>query len=109
MAAKKRWAHVLNRPMREALEKGTCIDVGNMHCNVAAENGDLTKDCWLISSVYKGKDAEVDYCATVPAKPGAELWIWSIGIDDKTGRVWASKDNRFYQAEDKGFTCVFLR
>lgn len=108
MASKKksRWAHVLNRPMREALEKGTCTDVYNMFFDNA--EGSFTKDCWMISSAYKGTEAEHDYCITVPNQPGLEEWIWSIGID-KNGRVWASRDTRFYQAEDKGFTCVFLR
>ena len=114
------WRNIANRPMREGLEKGTTINVGSMY-REPLNAGNFRAGCWLISSIYKGADSGHDYCAileiVVPQKEGSptvhtghqELWIWSIGIEIDTGRVWASADARFYQAEEQGFNCAFLR
>lgn len=36
-----------------------------------------------------------------------EAWIWSVGVENGTGRILASVESKFYQHPD--FECIWLR
>lgn len=47
-------------------------------------------------------EEDVDYCDA-----STEAWVWSIGKEEGSGKVFAAFDGRYYQAQ--GFTCLWLR
>ncbi len=95
---------MLNKAMERKLKARECLDV--------KKEGALRKPEELPKSWHHGDGGNVyellrfvegvDYC-----DGELELWIWSIGRETATGRIYASTDTRFYQAD--GFDCLFLR
>ena len=47
-------------------------------------------------------DGGFDYC-----DPNQGVWIWSIGINKRTGNIFASKNSVFYMNPD--YECVWLK
>lgn len=62
----------------------------------------VTEEGWYdITDLWDLTDG-MDFCDL-----DKELWIWSIGKDTKTDRIYASTGMDFYDA--KGYDCLWLR
>lgn len=81
---------MLNQRMKEKLERGECIDVSK--CRRTAESDYILEEFI----------PDADYC-----NAETEAWIWSIGKDLWTGKIYASHSNKFY-LNDK-YECLWLR
>lgn len=79
-----------NKRMQEKLKKGEAIDLSP--CPRTKEG------YYILDDFIEG----MDYC---DAKN--EWWIWSIGINYKTGRIHAAVSSVFYQ--NKEYECLWLR
>jgi hypothetical protein len=78
--------------MKEKMERGDAIDVGDL------VTGRTPEGHYILRAFIKG----TDYCAA-----DEEKWIWSIGKNRKTGQIVASISTNFYQHPD--FECLWLR
>ena len=103
----KRFQGMSNLRMQEKLLAGEALDVSS---RPVTADGDYLLDDFV---------EDVDYCDSKK-----ESWIWSIGramgdaavkMPDGTtqilrkGSVMASTSGKFYQAEQAGWECLFLR
>jgi hypothetical protein len=80
-----------NPQMEQMVQDGDALDV--MQMGRELEPGLYELDCFL---------EDVDYCDLDKA-----VWIWSIGKEVATGRIFASSNVRFYKAPD--YECLYLR
>lgn len=83
-----------NYPMLEKLKSGEAIDV--------SECPRWQGSFYDVTKVFRGLDAEVDYCDTK-----TEQWIWSIAKHKVTGNIYASTTTFFQNGPD--FEVVWLR
>lgn len=81
-----------NHAMARKLAEGEALDVNQV--GRPLEDGQT----WRLLAFVEG----VDYCDAAGAR-----WIWSIGLDRKTGEIVAATDARFYG--DPAFVCLWLR
>lgn len=102
IARTRRYFGMLNRAMRDKLERGECVDVSRCAIYTNDETPDIAHGAYVIPPDVWQED--VDYC-----NADIETWIWSIGRRQGDGMIFAAHDVRFYQAEAKGFACLFLR
>lgn len=79
-----------NLRMQEKLLNGEAVDV--KECDRTADRD------YILAEFLEG----VDYCDS-----GVEAWIWSIGVEHKTGRIVASTSAKFYQNLE--YKCLWLR
>lgn len=87
-----RYFGMLNRAMRDKLERGECVDLST--CERAGAG------CYIVPpDVWQ---SDVDFCDA-----DLEVWIRSIGRMHATGVILASTDNRFYMND--ACECLFLR
>lgn len=82
--------------MKESLQKCQAIAVDQ--CGKEVEPGVFLLDERMRLHTIDG----LDMCVKE-----REEWIWSVGVSQKDGRLYASTDSRFYQNPD--YECVFLR
>lgn len=82
---------MINQSMQRKLESGEALDVRKIGREV--EPGRYRLDKFV---------ADVDYCDAQK-----EVWIWSIGKNEKTGEVFASTDQTYYQNPE--CVCLWLR
>jgi len=85
-----RWGGLSNLRMAEKLTSGECVDLSS--CKRTKE-GD-----YILTQFTEG----VDYCDA-----DTENWIWSIGCNNKTGKILASTSAKFY--DNPSFVCLWLR
>lgn len=86
---------MLNRAMRNKLERGECVDLSG--CRLTPEG------FYIVPEAVWQED--VDYCNAV-----TEQWIWSVGRvlrGLKQGEIYASHGTELYQNPD--YECLFLR
>lgn len=79
-----------NKAMERKLQEGELIDVSQWPTPIVG--------VYALPGFIDGKDY---------ADIKSEEWIWSIGRELETGRIFASTDTRFY--DDNNFECLFLR
>ncbi len=79
-----------NLAMKRLYDAGELVDV-----SVCPQ---VSPGVYLLSRFEDGKDY---------ADIKLEYWIWSIGRDIETDKIYASTDCRFYQ--DPRYECLFLR
>jgi hypothetical protein len=77
--------------MRRTVEKGTTIDVG-------AYGPEQRDGTFELPEYVDG----MDYCHAATGR-----WVWSIGRDKASGKVFAAFDSRFYQNAE--YDCLWLR
>jgi len=80
--------------MKRLIENGDAIDVRNIGNEVYPGMYRLGK--------YVECGYGFDYCDSVRG-----VWIYSIGINKRTGNIFASVDTEFYMNSD--YECVWLR
>jgi hypothetical protein len=80
-----------NLRMQEKLELGECIDVNAIGHSIGA-------GLYVLDRYEDGKD----YCDAA-----SELWIWSIGKNKASGKIFAAIDTRFHQ--NPYHDCLWLR
>jgi hypothetical protein len=87
-----RWAGMLNRAMRDRLERGECVDLST--CARTAQGDYIVPvDVW---------QEDMDYC-----NADTEEWIWSIGRSHADAQIIASHSNYLYLNPD--YECLWLR
>lgn len=84
-------------PMRQAVDKGDCLDVNAIGRPWEGFEGEV----WLLDKVKRFDDGK-DYCDLA-----GQRWILSVGRSKSTGQYFAATTTRFYQSPY--FECVWLR
>lgn len=92
VARSLRWWGMMNRAMRNKLERGECVDLSDCKRDEATGYFIVPPDVW---------QEDVDYCDS-----RTESWVHSIGRS-KTGVIHASLGNELYQNE--AYECLWLR
>jgi hypothetical protein len=82
-----------NLRMAEKLRARQALDVGTVGLRHPSRQG-----VWILPKIIDG----MDYCDAQ-----SESWIWSIGMDKKTGQILASTTTEFYENPD--YECLWLR
>jgi hypothetical protein len=103
--ARRLLPNMRNRAMARKLLAGEALDVRRegapAQCPLDLARGATAPAGDTVFALRRFVD-DVDYCDAL-----LENWIWSIGREETTGRIFASTDARYYQAD--GFECLFLR
>lgn len=84
---------LVNRRMAEKIAAGEVIDVNEIGQEISPGVWELRPGEFMDG---------VDYCDAA-----GERWIWSVGLENASGKVFASLDGRYYQNPD--FKCLWLR